>query len=136
MNRFPLWTAEAGSLWARLGGSVNTGGGPGESFRPLFFLFFFWPHPSRNAKVSGPQPGMGPAAPAVETWSPNYWTTREVLNFLMKSRRKEGEEERGGKKEEKQENEGEEEEEVGTPGSLGTHSLEAIPTQTLISENL
>lgn len=30
MNRFPLWTAEAGSLWARLGGSVNTGGRGGR----------------------------------------------------------------------------------------------------------
>ena len=104
MNRFPLRTTEARSLWAPLGGSVNTGRGPGESFRPLFFLFFFWQHPLRYAKVLGPQPGMEPMLPAVETWSSNHQTTREVLNFLMKNRRKERrKEERGGKKEEKQE---------------------------------
>ena len=59
---------------------------------------------------------MGPPLPAVETWSPNYCTTREVLNFLTKSRRKE-EEERGGKKEEKQENEGDGQRKRKKPGA-------------------
>lgn len=30
MNKFPLWTTEAGSLWGPLGGCVNTGQWPGE----------------------------------------------------------------------------------------------------------
>ena len=28
------------------------------------------------------QPGVGPAPLAVETWSLNHWTTREVLPFF------------------------------------------------------
>ena len=29
------------------------------------------------------QPGMEPVYPAVEAWSPNHWTTREVLKLLF-----------------------------------------------------
>ena len=29
------------------------------------------------------QPGMEPVYPAVEAWTPNHWTTREVLKLLF-----------------------------------------------------
>ena len=28
--------------------------------------------------ILAPQPGMEPRPPALEAWSPNYWTAREV----------------------------------------------------------
>ena len=33
---------------------------------------------SRDCRSSIPQLGIEPALPAVEVWSPNYWTIREV----------------------------------------------------------
>ena len=41
------------------------------------FFFFFWPrHTACGILV--PRPGMEPETPAVEAWSPNHWTSREV----------------------------------------------------------
>ena len=31
--------------------------------------------------ILAPQPGMEPRPPALEAWSPNYWTAREVPPF-------------------------------------------------------
>ena len=47
----------------------------------LFFLSlsvsFFWLCPT-SCGILVPQPGIEPAAPALEAWSLNHWTTREV----------------------------------------------------------
>ena len=39
-------------------------------------LFFFLAVP--HVGTLGPQPGIEPTSPAVEAWSPNHWTAREV----------------------------------------------------------
>ena len=44
--------------------------------RPPFFLSTTW-------GILVPQPGIEPAPPAVEVWSPNNWTAREVLFFFF-----------------------------------------------------
>ena len=41
----------------------------------LFFFFFFWP---RSMQDLSPPPGTEPVPPAVEAWSLNHWTTKEV----------------------------------------------------------
>ena len=41
----------------------------------LFILFYFF---AIAQGIFIPQPGMEPMPPAVEAWSPCYWTTREV----------------------------------------------------------
>ena len=41
------------------------------------FFFFFWPH-SVTWGILVPRPGIEPAPPALEAWSLNLWTTREV----------------------------------------------------------
>ena len=49
------------------------------------FLSYFWP----GCKACGilvPRPGIAPAPPAVEAWSLNHWTAREVpdsRNFFL-----------------------------------------------------
>ena len=43
-------------------------------------LFLFWPH-SAACGILVPKPGIEPAPPAVEAWSLNHWTAREV-SFL------------------------------------------------------
>ena len=46
-------------------------------FPALLFFFFFWP--CRTAcGILVPQPGIKPMPPAVEAWSLNHWTAREV----------------------------------------------------------
>ena len=49
-------------------------------FHALFFFFFFYSlaAPSGMNGILNPQPGIEPEPLAVETWSPNCWTTREV----------------------------------------------------------
>ena len=51
----------------------------------LCVLFFFWQ--SREAcGILVPRPGIQPVPPAVEAWSLNHWTTREVptlSNFYL-----------------------------------------------------
>ena len=51
--------------------------------RPLWF--FFWPRQAACG-ILVPQPGIEHAPLAVEAWSPNRWTAREVLlnPFLTK----------------------------------------------------
>ena len=39
--------------------------------------FSFWLH-LEACGILVPQPGIEPVFPAVEVWSPNHWTTREV----------------------------------------------------------
>ena len=43
----------------------------------FFFLFFFWPH-CEACGILVPRPTIEPGPPAVEAWSLNCWTTREV----------------------------------------------------------
>ena len=43
----------------------------------LLLLLFFWLH-SVACRIIVPQPGIEPASPAVEAWSLNHWTTREI----------------------------------------------------------
>ena len=51
-------------------------------FSFFFFLTFLWPrHAARGILV--PQPGLEPTPPAVEAWSLNHWTTREVPQDLF-----------------------------------------------------
>ena len=40
-------------------------------------FFFFWPR-CAACGILVPQPGIEPVPPAVEVWSPDHWTTREV----------------------------------------------------------
>ena len=51
----------------------------------LFLPFFFFSgHSMRHGDL--PQPGIKPMPPAVEAWSLNHWTTREVptlVNFCV-----------------------------------------------------
>jgi len=48
-----------------------------------FYFYFFWPHHmSRGILV--PRLGIELVAPAVEVWSLNHWTTRDVLKFVFK----------------------------------------------------
>ena len=43
-----------------------------------WFVCLFWPrHAARGILV--PRPGIEPESPAAEAWSPNHWTSREVL---------------------------------------------------------
>ena len=54
-------------------------------FKDIIFFFFliFWTCPVA-CRILVPQPGMGPTSPAVEVWSLNHWTTREVpRSFLI-----------------------------------------------------
>ena len=44
-------------------------------------FLFFWPRPAACG-ILVPQPGIEPALPAVEAWSLNHWTTREVPIFF------------------------------------------------------
>ena len=46
------------------------------------FFFFFWPH-LVACGILVPQSGIEPALPAVELWSLNHWTAREVLEFFV-----------------------------------------------------
>ena len=47
----------------------------------IVFWGFFWPH-CTACRILVPGPGIEPTPPAVEAWSLNSWTTREVL-FLL-----------------------------------------------------
>ena len=50
----------------------------------LIFIFFFFFWPCRVAcGILVPWPGIKPVPPAVEVWSPNHWTAREVPRFLF-----------------------------------------------------
>ena len=33
-------------------------------------------------RILGPQPGIEPVPPAVQAWSPNYWTARDFLVYI------------------------------------------------------
>ena len=46
----------------------------------LFFFFFFWLHHAAY-EILVLQPGIKPAPPALEAWSVNHWTAREVPRF-------------------------------------------------------
>ena len=43
------------------------------------FLFFFWP----CSLLVIPQPGIKPVSSAVQSWSPNHWTSREFPIYLL-----------------------------------------------------
>ena len=45
------------------------------------YCFFLSGHIAQHAELS--QSGTQLMPPAVEAWSPNYWTTREVLGLLL-----------------------------------------------------
>ena len=52
-------------------------GNTSKSFSFLWFNFFGC-IPQAVCGIFVPQPGIKPMPPAVEVWSPNYWTAREV----------------------------------------------------------
>ena len=52
------------------------------SFFFLSFFFFFWLHRAACG-ILDPQPRIEPVPPAVEEWSLNHWTTREVPGTLF-----------------------------------------------------
>ena len=43
----------------------------------LLFIFIFWPR-REACEILVPQPGTEPVPPAVEEWSLNHWTAKEV----------------------------------------------------------
>ena len=43
----------------------------------MLLFFFFWPH-CMACGILVPSPGIEPTSPALEVWSLNHWTTREV----------------------------------------------------------
>ena len=45
-----------------------------------FLFFFFWPH-CVACGILVPRPGIKPTSPAVEAWSLNHWTAREILHL-------------------------------------------------------
>lgn len=47
-------------------------------FSRFFFFLNSLAAPSGMSGILNPQPGIEPEPLAVETWSPNCWTTREV----------------------------------------------------------
>ena len=47
----------------------------------IFPLFCFWLCHTA-CRILVPQPGIKPAPPALEAWSLNHWTTREVSRIL------------------------------------------------------
>ena len=50
------------------------------------FLFLFLGGGEASPEVCGilfPWPGIEPVSPAVEAWSLNHWTTRDVLIFFL-----------------------------------------------------
>ena len=72
------------ALLTQLGGKYYLGGdGDGVTILKNVFSIkknFFWPcHTPRGILV--PQPGIEPASPALEGWSFNHWTAREVLGL-------------------------------------------------------
>ena len=50
----------------------------GETFSSLVFSSFFWPC-YVACGILVPSPGIEHGTPAVEAWSPSYWTSREFL---------------------------------------------------------
>ena len=50
----------------------------------LVFLFNFWLH-CMACRILVPRPGIEPTPPAVEAWSLNHWTTREVPYLVFHS---------------------------------------------------
>ena len=46
----------------------------------FYFILFYFGHEACGILV--PQPGIEPGPPAVELWSPNHWTAREVPKIL------------------------------------------------------
>ena len=51
------------------------------SFMTLILFFSFWPY-CALCGILVPQPGIKPAPPALEAWSLNHWTTREVPQLI------------------------------------------------------
>ena len=49
-----------------------------KGFLFIFNFFIFWLH-CMACGILVPWPGINPVPPAVESWSPNHWTTREFL---------------------------------------------------------
>ena len=51
----------------------------------LLFFFFFWPYLEACGIfiLQFPRLGMEPRPAAVEVWSLNHWTAREVLFFIL-----------------------------------------------------
>ena len=47
------------------------------------FFSFFLPSDPPSHGILIPWPGIEPTPPAVETWSPNCWTTREAPLYLI-----------------------------------------------------
>ena len=48
----------------------------------VFVCLFFRPHHAACG-ILVPRPGIEPVLPAVEVWSPNYWTVREVPIMIV-----------------------------------------------------
>ena len=50
-------------------------------FVSVSLFIFFWLH-HKACGILVPHPRIEPKPPAVEVWSPNHWTTKEVTAFL------------------------------------------------------
>ena len=47
-----------------------------------FLFFFFWPRHAACGILAS-RPGIKPVPPALEAWSLNHWTAREVQEILL-----------------------------------------------------
>ena len=55
----------------------------GPNLQLIHVLFFFLTAPS-TCEILVPQPGTEPGPPALEAWSLNHWTTKEIPRVLSK----------------------------------------------------
>ena len=45
-------------------------------------IYIYWGLHCPTCRILVPRPGIKPAPPAVEAWSPNHWTTREFHIYI------------------------------------------------------
>ena len=58
-------------------------------FKDIWTLLSIWLH-YVACGILVPRPGIKPTPPALEAWSLNHWTTREVLNSAFLPRQESG----------------------------------------------
>ena len=86
----PFGASAAGRWWMCVGESLGKRivlGGVGKSKENcqsgfIFFLLLFWPG-CVACGILVPRVGIEPMFPAVEMWSPNHWTAREVPGSIF-----------------------------------------------------
>lgn len=72
-----------GAISVRASRSTNS---PVLTYLPSSSFFLFQPHCAACGTVI-PQPGIEPVGPAVETWSPKHWTSREFPALFLSQKK-------------------------------------------------